>query len=475
MTNVIELPQARDARHPADQPNDETMKRVIDAANRAWHQGGKPPENVQEHQPPAETPPSVRTIARNNGIDLKRLLAILGLQRPAGSNTEEQFVDWLANALPEAEIDGYGNVFLTIGENPNIMWSCHTDTVARDDGHQNVKWQGDKLVLNEPKQGQCLGADDGAGLWLLLEMIDAKVPGLYIFHREEEIGGKGSHWLAANHKGLLDNIKMAIAFDRRDVDSVITHQGGQRTCSEKFAKAIAEKFNQVDGLRYTLDPGGSFTDTKSYVEIIPECTNISVGYYSEHSARESLDVAHLLRLREALISYDFSDLPVERDPKTTEWDDDFGYGRYASYGKPKKVTPVTEFDKIHEIVKERAFSVAKMLHNMGMKADDLEEMIFTLWQRDVGAKKVTTTAPAKDDGHQELVTEYLRRTGQDEDIDDENVICEEALWCNDCGDFCDPNFIYSDPQPGDGCPQCFQSDTELIEVEVDATTGEVLQ
>src|SRR5205085_5981828 len=132
-------------------------------------------------------------------------------------------------------------------------------------------------------------------VWLLMQMIEAKVPGRYIFHREEEIGGQGSHFIAEDNKKLLDGIKYAIAFDRRDVDSVITHQGGQRTCSAKFADAMIEKLNKIEGLKYSKDSTGSFTDTKNYIDLVAECTNISCGYYSEHGTRESLDVAHLLR------------------------------------------------------------------------------------------------------------------------------------------------------------------------------------
>lgn len=452
-SNVIEL-----------QPTDETMKRVIEATNRAWNQGGTPVE-LQ----PKETLPSVRTIAREQDVDLKRLINILQLQRPAGSTTEQQFADKLSEMLPDTQVDGYGNIFLTIGDNPNIMWSCHTDTVAKQGGFQNVKWNGDELILNDPKPGQCLGADDGAGLWLLLEMIDAKVPGLYIFHRDEEIGGKGSRWLAANNQSLLKNIEIAIAFDRRDVDSVITHQGGQRTASDKFGNAIAAIFNQVEGLHYDLDTGGTFTDTKSYVSIIPECTNISVGYYSEHTSRERLDVRHLLRLREALISYDFSNLPVERDPTVEEYDDySWGGGYYSYSGTPKNKEAKTGLEGILEIVKERPYTIAQMLYNMGMDPIDLEDIAYKVWQRTL--KPTIGGSEKKKDTHGERVADYLRRTGQDED----DTIGDYALWCNDCGDFCDEDYIYSEPAPGDACPNCYQSDTELIEVELDTVTGEIV-
>jgi hypothetical protein len=360
------------------------------------------------------TPPSVRTIAQQSGVDLKPLLGILELQRPAGSLTEEMFVEEVIGKIDGIQIDGYENYFLTIGDNPTIMWSCHTDTVAKDDGFQNLKWDGDFLELNEPKTGQCLGADDGAGLWLMLEMIRAKVPGLYVFHREEEIGGRGSDWIASKNPCLLQNIKMAIAFDRRDVDSVITHQGGRRTCSDAFGNAIAEMLNQVEGLKYCLDTGGSFTDTANYVDIIPECTNLSVGYYSEHSVREKLDVRHLLRLREALLSYDFSSLPVERNTSIKE------------YEEWPRLTPIkSSFDGLLDLIRQRPHSIAQIFHNMGLEPCHLEEMMYNAWQREPG--------PERDP--------------------DPNY----EMWCDDCGDWVDATLAFSDE-----CPVCFGRNTELM-------------
>ena len=42
---------------------------------------------------------------------------------------------------------------------------------------------------------ECLGGDDGTGVWLMTKLIEAGVPGRYIFHRAEEVGGRGSGWI----------------------------------------------------------------------------------------------------------------------------------------------------------------------------------------------------------------------------------------------------------------------------------------
>jgi len=69
---------------------------------------------------------------------------------------------------------------------------------------------------------------------------------------------------------------------------------------------------------YSTDDSGVYTDTAEFVDNIPECTNISIGYYSEHGEREHLDVNHLQRLAAAVLKFDWDALPVERDPKVKE-------------------------------------------------------------------------------------------------------------------------------------------------------------
>lgn len=263
--------------------------------------------------------------------DLDRLITILSQQRSAGSDQEAKFVEWLKTQLPSnAWQDEYGNLHVKIGKNPKVLFSCHTDTTHNNktgEAIQKVLLDSTRNELFVEKGSGCLGADDGVGVWLMLNMIDAKVPGHYIFHREEEIGGQGSRWAADNLKTLLRQMQCAIAFDRRALDNVITHQG-TRTCSDEFAKALAAELNKTDAaFRYAPDDGGTFTDTKSYARLIPECTNISVGYYSQHSEREYLDLTHALRLRLALPKVKWSTLPTKRDPKR-----DNDARRYESYG-----------------------------------------------------------------------------------------------------------------------------------------------
>lgn len=203
------------------------------------------------------------------------------------------------------------SVPLADGGQPSTLFSCHTDTMHRKAGRQSPVFQQDGWMVTG--EDDCLGADDGAGAWILLRMIEAKVPGVYLFHRGEERGGIGSRWMAKEQGELLRSFKRAIAFDRRGSTDVITHQRGQRCCSQAFAEALSLGLNTADEtFLYEPCDGGSFTDTANYVDLIPECTNVACGYMSEHGPGEKLHIPHLLALAEACIKVDWESLPTER-------------------------------------------------------------------------------------------------------------------------------------------------------------------
>jgi hypothetical protein len=157
-----------------------------------------------------------------------------------------------------------------------------------------------------------LGADDGTGIYIMLEMISAQVPGVYMFHRGEERGGLGSAWMAENETAFLRTFKRAIAFDRKGKTSVITSQLGQSCCSDSFGNALAKALSAMPGTTWNLDPTGSFTDTANYTSLIPECTNISVGYINQHTRNESQDLTFAVDLAKTMSMVNYNALPTVR-------------------------------------------------------------------------------------------------------------------------------------------------------------------
>src|SRR5271166_3985952 len=242
---------------------------------------------------------------------MKQLLEMLSWARPAHSRSEATFVErYIKPHAPD--VDGYGNHYIRIGDQPTL-WSCHTDTRDCGQNQKAIQLFEGVVRLREPKAGMCLGADDTVGVWIMLSMIRAQRPGLYVFHRAEEIGGLGSTWIAENARELLDGIQHAIALDRKGTGSIITHQLGARCCSTAFTQALSDELGRV-GLDYRADSTGLFTDTANYMYLVPECTNLSVGYEREHGPTENLDAIHAGWLRGAMLKFDASGLPARRDP-----------------------------------------------------------------------------------------------------------------------------------------------------------------
>lgn len=241
------------------------------------------------------------------------LLNMMSYRRPNDSDMESDFVQKFI-ITPYVEIvklmGPMRNVVITIGEGSKTLFSCHTDTVHRSGGFQEVKYdphtgyafKGDK---------ECLGADDTTGVWLMLHMIKNDVPGTYVFHRGEECGGIGSRWIANNEKDFLKQFNRAIAFDRKGETSVITRQRGRQCCSDIFAEALCKSL----GEGWEKDPGGSFTDTANYTADIPECTNLSIGYYDQHTGDETQNVDFAMELAERLCQIDWETLPTVREAK----------------------------------------------------------------------------------------------------------------------------------------------------------------
>lgn len=221
--------------------------------------------------------------------------------------------------------DEWGNLFYKIGKS-DVMFTSHLDTATSALTNVTHVEDGD-IIKTDGKS--ILGADDKAGVTIMLYMIENKIPGLYYFFIGEEVGCVGSKALSKQHSNKpLSYIKKVISFDRRGLDSVITFQASTRCCSDEFGNALSEALNMSDiTFNYKIDPTGVYTDSAQFTNIYPECTNISVGYYSEHTTSERQDIYHLEKLAKACCIIDWNSLPVKRDPKEVE------YRSYASYGR----------------------------------------------------------------------------------------------------------------------------------------------
>jgi hypothetical protein len=269
----------------------------------------------------------------------KTLARALSAKRPHNTVAVSDFTEWLFEALPPTlkgftSVDGAGNLHIDNRvAGSRTLFIAHVDTVHKETGANKIR----KTASTWYADGAALGADDGAGVAMLMHMIHSGINGYYIFSQGEECGGIGAKFLEKNHAPLLAQFDRAIAFDRRGTDSIISHQGWGRCASDVFCQALADELNLHDeNLMYTPDDTGVYTDTAEFVDIIPECTNISVGYDHEHSQQETLNIHHYELLSQAVLAVQWDKLPTDRDPTVPEYKktkyDTAWWTNYGVYG-----------------------------------------------------------------------------------------------------------------------------------------------
>ena len=223
---------------------------------------------------------------------------------------EEEVVPLITRGLKK---DIYGNYYKIIGES-DVVFTCHLDTASRTKSNvgliSHIK-DGEEYIITDGNS--ILGADDKSGVTILMYMIANNVPGTYWFFIGEERGGLGSRYVANNIDDypFMKNKKKCISFDRRNYYSVITKQMGVECCSDSFAQQVCQELSK-GGLSMKLDPTGVFTDSASFIDLIPECTNISVGYFNEHTHQEMQNLTFLEKLAKAAVSCDWNSITVSR-------------------------------------------------------------------------------------------------------------------------------------------------------------------
>jgi hypothetical protein len=306
------------------------------------------------------------------------LLTMLTTMRPAGSDAESAFCNRYLRPLGTIP-DEYGNHWLTVnmadGTASPILWSSHTDTVHKRSGVQKIVY-GDGIVTTVKQN--CLGADCTVGVWLMVNMIRAGIPGTYVFHKDEEVGGLGSSYIASETPERLAGIKFAIAFDRKGLNEIITHQGGERCASEAFADSLSDA---LAPLPYSSSDGGTFTDTANYSGLVSECCNIAVGYYGQHTAAERLDVRHALALLRRMLAADWTALVAERDHTAApDYDYDYDYGDNVVYPWRDESNDVSE---LLDYVRRYPQDVADYLAMQLVTPDEIDSL---LWKQAKGYK-----------------------------------------------------------------------------------------
>ena len=212
--------------------------------------------------------------------------------------------------------DSVGNYYYQIGKS-ETLFTTHLDTYSADyekvnhviDNEDPYKIGTDKTTI--------LGGDNKLGCSILIGMINKGIPGVYYFFLGEEPILSGGCWgskaaLKANPE-FFSKFKRCIAFDRRMYGSIVIRQMGRMCCSMDFAKKIADEFD-IRGIKWDEDGGfGYYTDTAVFMDVIPECTNISAGGFNEHYNTEWVDLNYTYEVYKAAIDVNWENLPTLRE------------------------------------------------------------------------------------------------------------------------------------------------------------------
>lgn len=159
----------------------------------------------------------------------------------------------------------------------------HTDTVFP--GPVNTSFIDNELGLLKAYNARCLGADDRAGVWIALSMIEEETVTdfEYGFFTAEERGGQGSTAFILDND--LSKYSCFIGLDRAS-------RGGKQNVAV-YGYDNDELTKIFTDLGYS-ESFGTFTDCSNLSsETFSDkraCVNLSVGYDHEHSAKETLDL-----------------------------------------------------------------------------------------------------------------------------------------------------------------------------------------
>jgi len=306
------------------------------------------------------------------------LYQILSMKRPAWSKMEEAMIKRFIDPHNPI-IDKFGNrcvrILLPNGNHSKTMFSCHTDTVHRVDGFQ-------KLYLDPVLQevfvddSNCLGADDGTGVYLMLMMIKNQVPGTYLFHRAEEIGCQGSKYVVENNADWLKQFDCCVAFDRKGEDEVIIAQAPGIIASDAFGDALAKELSISKTMKYRTSKLGSITDSGQYYNQIPECVNLSVGYRSQHTNSETQSISFIQKLLPRLINISWEELPIERKagPAKSKYGQNYqGNQQYNQAAASNNRFDTVPEKKLAQLIMTQPRVALELLVSANITADDLWE------------------------------------------------------------------------------------------------------
>lgn len=159
-----------------------------------------------------------------------------------------------------------------------VMLIAHLDTVHAQppktilfDSYQKLMWSPEGI-----------GGDDRCGIYSILTIVKKGFRPYILFTTGEEIGAVGATAFTQKYSKLDAQIKYFVELDRRGKDDCVFYDCG----NEEFMDYVKKfGFKEADGTFSDISVLSPQYDVAS--------VNLSIGYYSEHSKVEMINVGHM--------------------------------------------------------------------------------------------------------------------------------------------------------------------------------------
>jgi len=186
--------------------------------------------------------------------------------------TEKEMVAYLLGTFNSATSDGENYIYIK-GDIP-ICLVAHMDTVRNENNPEFMELLEDSETFSNKKG--ILGADDRAGIAMILDLLEDGYKPSVIFTNGEETGAVGAYQFAKDID-VVSNVNLFIELDRAGTNHYVSYNHLPTEVQEYVESFGLEKKQ------------GSFSDIKVLTDafLIPS-VNLAIGYYNEHSSEEFL-------------------------------------------------------------------------------------------------------------------------------------------------------------------------------------------
>jgi len=223
---------------------------------------------------------------------IDRLQNILAV--PTYFGQEHLLLSYIINYLKTTSytynMDIHGNIYVVKGTADTYPCVCaHTDSVVTDEFSVNLHKVGNQLRIDgrDPHTGQSrgIGADDKAGVFVCLELLEQLPILKVVLFASEEFGCVGSRSCDPN---FFDDVGYAIEFDCPGSNHITHYCNGVALFDKKgeFFSQIKTPLTELMGREPRLC-SHTYTDVwalKTNFDF--SCINISTGYYNYHTNNE---------------------------------------------------------------------------------------------------------------------------------------------------------------------------------------------